>query len=466
MGFFRFRRSVSLGKFLRLNISKTGPSGSVGRPGATINIRKDKVDATVGLPGTGLSYRERLSKGGCASVLVLSFFLTACAFFMSDDDLTFQDDVNLLQRKADAQVLRNAETGACLVATAAYQGRVMTSAFTADLPGNGWINRPLINSQKLQPHINAWGGEERLWLGPEGGQFAWFFQPGAAFDLAHWQTPPLLDTEPFAVVEKSATYVVFRKDAALRNYSGAEFHLRLERKITLITDDAELNAALHSVVPVYLKTVAYRTDNTLMNRGDAAWAADTGLPSIWLLGMMKPSPATRVVIPFKRGSVEELGPIVNDEYFGPVPSQRLKVGDGVIVFKGDGKLRGKIGLSARRATQVLGSWDPARELLTIIRFNKYAAPAGYVNSQWQQQVAPFAGDVINAYNDGPATKGAKPLGPFYELESSSPALPLAPGQSFTYRQTTVHLTGARKSLDVVARNTLGAGLDEIEAALP
>jgi len=77
MGFFRFRRTIPLGRFLRLNVSKTGVSASVGRPGATLNVRKDRVDGTVGVPGTGLSYRERLAKGGCASVLLLGFGVAA-----------------------------------------------------------------------------------------------------------------------------------------------------------------------------------------------------------------------------------------------------------------------------------------------------------------------------------------------------------------------------------------------------
>jgi len=53
-----------------------------------------------------------------------------------------------------------------------WQGRVMTS--TQDGDGGlsfGWINRELIASGKLSKHINAFGGEERIWLGPEGGQF-------------------------------------------------------------------------------------------------------------------------------------------------------------------------------------------------------------------------------------------------------------------------------------------------------
>ncbi len=77
MGFFRFRKTIPLGRFLRINVSKTGPSLSVGRPGATVNIRKDRVDGTVGIPGSGLSYKERLSGRGCAPLLVLMLLLVA-----------------------------------------------------------------------------------------------------------------------------------------------------------------------------------------------------------------------------------------------------------------------------------------------------------------------------------------------------------------------------------------------------
>jgi hypothetical protein len=75
MGFFRFRKTLPLGRFLRINVSKTGASLSAGRPGATINVRKDRVDGTVGIPGSGLSYKERLSNRGCASMLVFALTL-------------------------------------------------------------------------------------------------------------------------------------------------------------------------------------------------------------------------------------------------------------------------------------------------------------------------------------------------------------------------------------------------------
>ena len=77
MGFFRFRKSIPLGKFFRINVSKTVASLSAGRPGATINVRKDRVDGTVGIPGSGLSYKERLSNRGCASVVLFALMLAS-----------------------------------------------------------------------------------------------------------------------------------------------------------------------------------------------------------------------------------------------------------------------------------------------------------------------------------------------------------------------------------------------------
>lgn len=55
---FRFRRSIRLFPGIRVNLSKSGTSLSVGRRGATLNFGKQGVHSTVGLPGTGLSYRS------------------------------------------------------------------------------------------------------------------------------------------------------------------------------------------------------------------------------------------------------------------------------------------------------------------------------------------------------------------------------------------------------------------------
>ena len=51
---FRFRKSVELFPGVRINLSKSGPSLSVGGRGHTLNVSKRGTGATVGIPGTGL----------------------------------------------------------------------------------------------------------------------------------------------------------------------------------------------------------------------------------------------------------------------------------------------------------------------------------------------------------------------------------------------------------------------------
>ena len=111
-----------------------------------------------------------------------------------------------------------------------------------------------------------------------------------------------------------------------------------------------------------------------------------------------------------------------------------------------------------------GSYDPDARTLTLVRYTLPRGPAQYVSSTWRLQKDPYAGDVVNSYNDGPVAPGAEPLGPFYELESSSPALALRPHAAYTHVQRTLHFTGERAGLQRLALATLGVSLDAIEGA--
>lgn len=59
---FRFQKRIRIFKGLTLNLSRSGSSWTVGRPGASVNIRGKKITGNVGLPGTGLSYRKSLDE--------------------------------------------------------------------------------------------------------------------------------------------------------------------------------------------------------------------------------------------------------------------------------------------------------------------------------------------------------------------------------------------------------------------
>ena len=65
----RFRKSWGILPGVKLNVSKTGVSTSLGGHGATMNIGTRSRTATFGIPGTGLSYRMPL--GGSVVVLVV-----------------------------------------------------------------------------------------------------------------------------------------------------------------------------------------------------------------------------------------------------------------------------------------------------------------------------------------------------------------------------------------------------------
>ena len=75
----RFRRSLRLFPGVRVNFGKKGASLSLGGRGATVNLSERGTRATVGLPGTGISYSEQVPasrrRSGAGGIIVLFLFL-------------------------------------------------------------------------------------------------------------------------------------------------------------------------------------------------------------------------------------------------------------------------------------------------------------------------------------------------------------------------------------------------------
>ena len=151
---------------------------------------------------------------------------------------------------------------------------------------------------------------------------------------------------------------------------------------------------------------------------------------------------------------------ITDNYFGKISPDRLLVKDSILYFRCDGKSRGKLGISPMIAKPIAGSFDFKKNVLTIL-IPEVQKNAMYVNSKWEIQKQPYQGDVINSYNDGPLQDGTK-LGPFYEIESSSPAKELKPGETEEYHQTTLHFQGDYLSLKELAKQLLDVDLDEVK----
>jgi hypothetical protein len=172
--------------------------------------------------------------------------------------------------------------------------------------------------------------------------------------------------------------------------------------------------------------------------------------------MFTPTAETKVIIPFS--SEPDAHKHITDNYFGPIPNERLQIKDSVLFFVCDGKYRSKIGISPAIAKPIAASFDFQNNVLTLVMPEIKDAP--YVNSKWEIQKEPYKGDVINSYNDGPLADGTQ-MGPFYEIESSSPALELRTGETGTYRQTTCHLQGDYSSLRTLVKGILGTDLESL-----
>jgi uncharacterized protein DUF4236 len=85
MAYFHFHKSKGLLPGLRVNLSKSGPSLSLGPTGLKLNVGPQGVRTTVGLPGSGLSVIQRLFVFGflafapskeCGRCLLTKFGLT------------------------------------------------------------------------------------------------------------------------------------------------------------------------------------------------------------------------------------------------------------------------------------------------------------------------------------------------------------------------------------------------------
>jgi hypothetical protein len=349
-----------------------------------------------------------------------------------------------------------------------WQGRVMTSTCGGpEGPSFGFVNRPFIETGTPDPRFSNYGGEDRLWLAPEGGQFSLWFQPGVEQTPENWFTPPALSRGAWEVTSRPHDRdCVMDTQMAFQNASASEFELDVARRVRLLgAEDFRRffgESAAETLGKSGAKMVAYETVNQITNQG-APWTKQQGLVSIWILGMFSAGPQTAVIMPYKPGPEARLGPVVRSDYFGPIPPERLKLTPQAVLFKADGGYRAKIGTSQRRARNVLGSIDFAGAVLTLVQFTMPADPArhDYLNNVWEvPQAEPYVGDVANSYNDGSTACGEQ-LGAFYEIESLSPTVPLETGESLIHRHRTVHLQADLEVLSTFCEEILGVELETV-----
>ena len=245
------------------------------------------------------------------SLCALLFLLTNCKQAETViPKQTFADDLNFLKKYHKDLIVLGDSMGAQVIITPAYQARVMTST-TSGKTGKsfGWLNYDLIRSEKTEKHINAFGGEERFWLGPEGGQFGLYFPKDSSFTFNNWQVPAALDTEPFQVKHIYRDSALFTRELSIKNYSATSFDLSITRTIKMIDKNGMLSNFGLAELPEDISFAGFETINKITNQGKLAWTKETGLLSIWILSMLNATPHGIVAVPYREGSIDSLGPV-------------------------------------------------------------------------------------------------------------------------------------------------------------
>src|SRR5699024_9230814 len=233
---------------------------------------------------------------------------------------TFGYDLQFLKKQdSSLVVLKNEAGSAQVIVSPKYQAKVFTSTANG-LSGHsfGWVHYPAF-SGAIDSHMNAYGGENRFWLGPEGGIYSLFFKPNTKMVFDNWHTPPAYDSESWSLSsQKKGHSVTMHKDMNLLNYRGTNLSISVDRKISLLSE-GEIKQALNISADDSVAMVGYETDQSITNTGDFAWTEKTGMPCIWILDMFTPSPSVVIAIPFHPFK-DTSKRVATTDYFGDIPS--------------------------------------------------------------------------------------------------------------------------------------------------
>jgi hypothetical protein len=110
------------------------------------------------------------------SIAIVYLFLAACHHPVADKEASdrptvfkegeFGYDLQFLKKQDSALIVLMSGNSRVIISRK-YQAKVFTSTASGEKGLSfGWINYKAFN--KEDAHMNAYGGENRLWLGPEG----------------------------------------------------------------------------------------------------------------------------------------------------------------------------------------------------------------------------------------------------------------------------------------------------------
>jgi len=346
-------------------------------------------------------------------------------------------------------------------------GRVMSSTFDArNGQALGWIGTKAIQDGAVDPTFNNFGGEERLWFGPEGGQFGLHFA-GWPQNMTNYRVPPCASSLAYQVtaISQDRSFLVMEADVSMTNLAHTTFKLHVKRIIHVLTTCPYLLDCENRT-----EAIGFQSETLVTNISDKMIEPESGLICCWTLGQFPNANGRVVAVPFQTGNVTQLGEPVRFDYCkdlcvgGLFPSERWRLGRNHALFLSDGKCRTKIAVSPLRATGRLGSVDFDAGELLINDFDVFPE-LPYAASYWKHLSSEeiLDGEALSCYIDGPDENGGR-AGDCYELETLSPALSLRPGDTFLHRNRVTHIRGPRKSIEAIALRFLHTNIAEVTQA--
>ncbi len=388
---------------------------------------------------------------------MLRLLIIMCIFGSCNktDTSSYKNDLELIKEHTNFIELTTNDGKSRLIVCPKYQGKIMTSTYGGiNGKSNGWLNRSAINKENLSG--KGLGGEDRVWIGPLGGQFSFYNQQIKPLDEKNWQVPATLENMVFNELSKTNTHVSLENTLRLTNFSGRTLNLNIKRDI-FILDKNNIEENLKFKLNPAIDFVAYDSSHTLKNIDSVSWKKETGLASIWSAGMFKGSDNTTVIIPLKNnGSIADIY-----KYMGPLDAKRLYTKNKTLLYKTDGKYRSKIGIPHKFAPEIYGCYSKDLQRLTIIQYRK-TNDSLYFNSNAFVQKKPYQGEVIPIYNNGTMDYSATNEISFFELESTSAMKELQPNETIEHFHRVYHFSGSFDELNHISETLLSFELNQIK----
>ena len=291
----------------------------------------------------------------------------------------------------DPEILQLNCKGNRIMISNRLQGRIFAAV------GDRLIHRlvPELAKNPDPENFNNLGGNS-LWIGPEGGNFAFNYPP-----QGDWYVQKGINCVPTHTVYAGPDALEVAKTIELVNRKGKRVRLKMERRVEPL-DPAELPDAKYQLAATGYRSVDRWTVLDRLTPEDALLCA-------WSLEQL---PGAEGIIGFGRCGKVAAGSL-NDDFYGSA-AERTKYTAHTFKFRLGGSKRLQIGVKAAYEPKVIGSFDPARGVLALRR-TELPATGTYINiADNEQKTGPFgAADAYSIFN------GAQELD-FHELETIAP----------------------------------------------